>query len=254
NISEWIKPRIDVEEAIDLVKEQGGTVLLPHPFSLLRRKVGGKILRILDRVDLVEVINGRSFLIDNLLSKRLAEKANKPGVGGSDAHFYFEIGSVSVDLSEGLHNPGPIVSKRFRFRIIPMLLSGVVNLIGRRNFLLSHFHSPMLANALILVSVDGKLWVTDPEDPSRAFRLRIKRGVLLPDESCVMEAKSIDVCLKLKLEEDLGPSNRIPNGLRSSVNDLIINDESRVTHLVLDDKSIVPLTSFSLSRGNPDEV
>ncbi len=138
NISDRINPKVDVEEAIDRIKEQGGLVLLPHPISLSRRKIGGKILRILDRVDLIEVVNGRSFFIDNLLSKRLAEKANKPGVGGSDAHFYFEIGSVSVDLSNGLEKPGPIVEKHFRLRIIPSLLSGIISVAKRGSKLATH--------------------------------------------------------------------------------------------------------------------
>ncbi|HIE23505.1 MAG TPA: PHP domain-containing protein [Candidatus Korarchaeota archaeon] len=127
NISDRISPKIDVEEAIDKIKEQGGLVLLPHPFSLYRRKIGGEILRVLDRVDLIEVVNGRSFLIDNLLSMRLAKRAKKPGVGGSDAHFYFEIGSVAVDLSNGLEKPGLIVQKHFRLKIVPSLLSGIIN-------------------------------------------------------------------------------------------------------------------------------
>lgn len=138
NISERIKPNLDAEETIDRIKEQGGTVVLPHPFRAFRGRVKGELLSAFDRIDLIEVINGRSFFFDNFLSRKLAEICNKPGIGGSDAHFYFELGRVSVDLSHGLLKPGKIFIRPFRPKIYPIFLSWFIKL-SRRKFLSRDF-------------------------------------------------------------------------------------------------------------------
>ncbi|RLG49555.1 MAG: hypothetical protein DRO00_09845 [Thermoproteota archaeon] len=257
NISERIRPRIDVDEAIDQIREQGGLVLLPHPFSVFRRRISKSILRIVNKVDLVEVVNGRSFSFDNLLSKKLAEEANKPGVGGSDAHFYFEIGSVSVDLSRGLHNPGSIVEKRFRFKIIPLVLSGIVNLAKHRKILLKdHLGTiePSL-RTMIFVSENGSMWIKNPQAPSKVFRLKMRGDSLLPDEVCVRELKSVSFCLRLDEPQKSIAFGEVNRDLRISVNDLIINSKSKVTHVILDDNSAIPLSKFiQMLRGGLNEV
>jgi len=257
NISERIRPGIDVDEAIDQIREQGGLVLLPHPFSVFRRRISKKILRIVNKVDLVEVVNGRSFSFDNLLSKKLAEEANKPGVGGSDAHFYFEIGSVSVDLSRGLHNPGSIVEKRFRFKIVPIVLSGIVNLARHRKVLLrDYLETSEFSQNTIFVSEDGSMWINNPKTPSKVFKLKIRGKKLLSDEIGVRKRKLVGFCLRLDEPQTTIIAFRdAKKDLRVSVNDLIINSKSRVTHVILDDNSTIPISKFiKMLRGSLNEV
>ncbi|GEM_PF-1347335 len=257
NISERIRPKIDVEEAIDQIREQGGVVLLPHPISVFRRRVSRRVHRIVNKVDLVEVENGRSFSFDNLLSRKLAEKANKPGVGGSDAHFYFEIGSVSVDLSNGLLNPGLIIKKQFRFRIIPIVLSGIVSITRhKKNLLRDCLNASKLSSEItIFVSKDGMMWVNDPRNPSQVFRLKVKEGRLLLDEGYTRETRNISLPLKLDVTRKSVSLGNAERDLTIKLNDLIINSKSKVTHVILSDNSVISLSRFiNLIRGGLDEV
>ena len=254
NISERIKPRIDAEEAIDQIREQGGLVLLPHPISVFRRRIcRGRILSIAKKVDLVEVVNGRSFPFDNLLSRKLAKDAKKPGVGGSDAHFYFEIGSVSVDLSNGFLNPGPIIEKRFRFRILPAFLSGFVNLTKSRRVLLKDLLHPIKSSlgTMVFVSEDGLLWISDPKSPFKVLRLKVRESGLLPDKDYVREIETVSFCLKLYGFEMLIVLRGNKQDLRAPVEDVIIDSSrSKVTHVILRDNTVIPLSKFiQLLRG-----
>lgn len=82
------------EAVIAEVRAQGGLVVLPHPY-----RYGGTLRLprdLVDAVDLVEVLNGRSPVAQNLQAGALAAAAGKPGIAGSDAHFPFEVGRVSM--------------------------------------------------------------------------------------------------------------------------------------------------------------
>ncbi|HDM36439.1 MAG TPA: PHP domain-containing protein [Candidatus Syntrophoarchaeum butanivorans] len=80
-----------VEEIIDEIRDQGGIVVVPHPFDRLRSSIDP--LRYRERIDAIEAMNARSLL------DRYNEKAAAFGstwgvalVGGSDAHTRSEIG------------------------------------------------------------------------------------------------------------------------------------------------------------------
>lgn len=86
-INEEIKSRIAVD-VIEEIKEQGGFVILPHPFR------GHKLNRdVIELSDAIEVFNGRSTHEENARALELAKKYNKPFTAGSDAHFAAEIGN-----------------------------------------------------------------------------------------------------------------------------------------------------------------
>jgi predicted metal-dependent phosphoesterase TrpH len=96
-----IPPDLSAEATISRVKEQGGLVVVPHPFSPSRPNA---IMRtVLDRlwpqIDALEVLNGRrAFQADN---KKAAEYANErgiPGAAGSDAHRASDIGRAFVEV------------------------------------------------------------------------------------------------------------------------------------------------------------
>jgi predicted metal-dependent phosphoesterase TrpH len=84
----------DVLEVIDCIKEQDGLVVLSHP-ARLHKNLDSQIML---QIDLVEGLNGRSSCSENLQAKNLALLFNKPVIGGSDAHFSFEIGCVRTRL------------------------------------------------------------------------------------------------------------------------------------------------------------
>jgi predicted metal-dependent phosphoesterase TrpH len=89
-MNEEIKSRTSIE-VIEEIKDQGGFVVLPHPFR------GHKLNQcIIELSDAIEVFNGRSTAGENVKSLELAKSYNKPFTAGSDAHFASEIGNVQM--------------------------------------------------------------------------------------------------------------------------------------------------------------
>lgn len=90
------------EETVSLIKEQGGLVVIPHPFDRLRnsRLREGAISRIVGSIDAIEVHNARVHLsadwrraFDFAREHRLAITA------GSDSHVAGELGRTYVELA-----------------------------------------------------------------------------------------------------------------------------------------------------------
>ena len=86
---ENIKRDLPAGETIDLIHEQGGLAIIPHPYCFYRHgllcKADYKDLKI----DAIETKNAR-FIVGycNNKAKKLSKKENLPGLGASDAHYY----------------------------------------------------------------------------------------------------------------------------------------------------------------------
>lgn len=103
-ITERIPKGLDVKETVDRIKEQGGYVLIPHPFDRKGRgALGRSIMEVLGKIDFIEVINGRTPSWNNEKARRFAALHGIPGLGGSDAHWPKEVGKVRT-LVRGLEN------------------------------------------------------------------------------------------------------------------------------------------------------
>jgi len=92
-LNEEIKSR-DSMEVIEEIKEQGGLVVLPHPYK--GHKLSEKIAK---KVDVIEVFNARTNEDNNKRAAELAKKYNKSVVAGSDAHFASEIGLANIYMN-----------------------------------------------------------------------------------------------------------------------------------------------------------
>jgi predicted metal-dependent phosphoesterase TrpH len=80
-------------DVITEIKNQGGLVILNHPF------VGHKLNDVnFNGFDLIEGYNGRLNKGLNEKAVELAKKLNKPIVSGSDAHTYGEIGNCYTEF------------------------------------------------------------------------------------------------------------------------------------------------------------
>lgn len=86
-------PRCTALELCDAVHEQGGLVLLPHPYRSHRLDD-----ELLSRVDLIEVHNARSLPGENALAWELALDRDLPGVAGADAHRLAELDLARVEF------------------------------------------------------------------------------------------------------------------------------------------------------------
>jgi len=113
-INEEIRER-DFNAVIDEVRSQDGLTVLAHPF----RSHSFPNIKSLNRVDAIEVLNGRTSRKNNLKAFFLAKRLRKLVTAGSDAHFGFEVGSV-----------------RMRFASEPSDLENLKKLIKSRRFLI----------------------------------------------------------------------------------------------------------------------
>lgn len=84
-----LPPRgLSPEETADLVREQGGITIVPHPYHPFRHAIG----RIPD-CDAVEVYNSKHlFGIANARARLEARRRHLPMVAGSDSHFAATVG------------------------------------------------------------------------------------------------------------------------------------------------------------------
>ncbi|NQE46638.1 Error-prone DNA polymerase [ANME-1 cluster archaeon GoMg2] len=87
-LNEEIKSRSSME-VIDKIHEQGGIVVLPHPY---RGHEVDELRKILDRIELIEVFNARNNELQNRKADELATSYEMHTIAGSDAHFSSEIG------------------------------------------------------------------------------------------------------------------------------------------------------------------
>ena len=90
-------------ETVRCIKDQGGLVMVPHPFDAIRRgPLSPDALRnILPYIDIIEVLNARTILSRDLEKCRhLAAEISIPPVAVSDAHTPGELGSAYVELDE----------------------------------------------------------------------------------------------------------------------------------------------------------
>jgi len=91
------------EETIALIKEQGGIVSIPHPFSRNRlyHIKRAALERVYSQIDCIEIFNAReAFAADNRRAEAFAKEHDLPGAVGSDAHRVSEIGRAWIEVDE----------------------------------------------------------------------------------------------------------------------------------------------------------
>jgi predicted metal-dependent phosphoesterase TrpH len=82
-IGDPIKMGLSVRETIELVHDQGGITIAPHPLDVRGEGIGNDFVR----ADAVEIFNSMNLTrVENALAKMWAKKSAMPAVGGSDAH------------------------------------------------------------------------------------------------------------------------------------------------------------------------
>ena len=103
-LNECIPAGLSALETVQRIKAQGGLVLLPHPFDVLKRSHLKSTARqeIVDVVDIVEVFNAHiSRPRYNHAARGWAQTHHKSMSGGSDAHSLQHIGSAYTEVPEG---------------------------------------------------------------------------------------------------------------------------------------------------------
>lgn len=97
-------------ETAQRIKDQGGLVVVPHPFCRLRPSALGlrALKEILILVDLIEGYNSHTILPgDNARGVAFAKEQSLPMVASSDAHSALELGSTFTEVSEEEYDGTP---------------------------------------------------------------------------------------------------------------------------------------------------
>lgn len=100
-LQEEIARGLTPEDTVRAIREQGGLVLIPHPYDRARRSPLREeaVLRIMPEIDVIEVFNSRTvFTGDNDRSLRLAEEHGKLMSASTDAHTPWEIGLAYTEM------------------------------------------------------------------------------------------------------------------------------------------------------------
>ena len=96
-IMSGMEPRAAVWE----IKEQGGLVVIPHPFDRLRSSAldPQALSEIQEYIDIIEVFNSRNvFQKDNDLAEEYADENKFNKCSGSDAHTLLEVGNAYIEI------------------------------------------------------------------------------------------------------------------------------------------------------------
>ena len=99
-LDEPIPKGVTFEEALSLIREQGGLVYIPHPFDRLRTTPSYRIMvDNLHRIDVIETYNARNYLASfNLNAERFAAKYNLAAGAGSDSHVLPGLGTAMLRM------------------------------------------------------------------------------------------------------------------------------------------------------------
>lgn len=95
-LSEEVAPG-NFEDVVAAIRDQGGFVVLPHPFDQLRSTALHPQPEDVGQIDGIEGFNARCiFQADNRAAAEFGRKHNLAIVAGSDAHFPGEIGRAGI--------------------------------------------------------------------------------------------------------------------------------------------------------------
>jgi len=100
-ISEEIPPGLTAPETMRLIHEQGGLVVIPHPFDIvkLRRMTARRLEELMSGIDALEALNGKPrWWWANNRAKRFAAAHGLPATAGSDAHKASHIGLIYTEM------------------------------------------------------------------------------------------------------------------------------------------------------------
>jgi hypothetical protein len=102
-LEEEIERGLTPEETIQHIRDQNGLVMIPHPFDRFRRSrlTEAALMRILPKVDIMEVFNARTaFGWDNRRAEKLAATHGLVAAAGSDSHTAHELGRAYVEMDD----------------------------------------------------------------------------------------------------------------------------------------------------------
>lgn len=114
-LREEVPPGLPALETMRLIREQGGLVVIPHPFDYVKlRRLSARRLRELAReIDAIEAVNGKPrYWGANGAAGRFARENGLAVTAGSDAHKLEHVGLVYTEMEEFSDAAGFMASLR----------------------------------------------------------------------------------------------------------------------------------------------
>jgi predicted metal-dependent phosphoesterase TrpH len=102
-LTEEIPPGLSAPQTMRLIHEQGGVVVIPHPFDYVKltRMSWRRLGELADGIDAVEALNGKPrYWGANSRARTFAERFALPSTAGSDAHKLEHVGLVYTEMEE----------------------------------------------------------------------------------------------------------------------------------------------------------
>ena len=118
-------------DTVRAIKEQGGLVLVPHPFDRFRPSAikNDSLLEILPDVDALEAFNAHNLLTrDNDRADALCREKGLIGVAVSDSHTPLELGRTYMEVSEFDGTPAGFKEALSRARLVKRRANQVLRL------------------------------------------------------------------------------------------------------------------------------
>ena len=115
-----IKELLMIQELREKVKSAGGFMIAAHPFRGFRTFGIGQLQmtvehackrKVLEFVDAIEVGNGKLSPDENDMARKVSEKLDLPGTGGSDAHRVDEVGKWLTVFEKEIQNELELVQE-----------------------------------------------------------------------------------------------------------------------------------------------
>jgi len=100
-LTDFVPSFLDIRDTMDIIHDQGGLVLVPHPFCYYRGSTLWEDYRseAIAGIDIVEGFNGRIVYVkDNAAAREFAGRHGKPISVGSDAHHPKDLGQDWLEL------------------------------------------------------------------------------------------------------------------------------------------------------------
>ena len=115
-----IKELLMIQELREEVKSAGGFMIAAHPFRGFKTFGIGQLQmtvehackrKVLEFVDAVEVGNGKLSMDENDMARKVSEKLDLPGTGGSDAHRVDEVGKWLTVFEKEIQDENQLVAE-----------------------------------------------------------------------------------------------------------------------------------------------
>jgi predicted metal-dependent phosphoesterase TrpH len=131
-LRETIRRGMTPEDTIRAIREQGGVVVVPHPFDQFRHSVIRReaLHRILPLIDVIEGFNARNLAQSaNFRALRLGAEHDKPMSCATDAHSPLEVARSYVEMSD-FEGPGDFLVSLAQGKIVGRPSSPFVHLLS----------------------------------------------------------------------------------------------------------------------------